>query len=188
MLYCASSPPASQSNIVQDWDQFFHLWQCFWLILFFLPWGDEIVWALLFNFLHTVIQLAKFCLLPELENIPNFLVFFSFYQCYTSDFSIKRKKGNVQETVRPEKLPSPRNWKLQVFMCTGAKELKGKNKKNGRNNFLELRNFHPQQVWSTWARELWNPVAATTELVIAHLSTASPHQSPHHHTFLHCFW
>lgn len=36
---------------------------------FCLPWGDEAVWALLFNFLHTVIQLAKFCLLPEFENV-----------------------------------------------------------------------------------------------------------------------
>lgn len=61
--------PAFQSNILQDWDQFFHLWQCFWLIFFCLPWGDEVVWALLFNFLHTVIQLANFCLLPEFENI-----------------------------------------------------------------------------------------------------------------------
>lgn len=37
--------------------------------IFCLPWGDEVVWALLFNFLHTVIQLAIFCLIPEFDNI-----------------------------------------------------------------------------------------------------------------------
>lgn len=81
---------------------------------------------MLFNFLHTVLQLAKFCLLPEFENIPNFPVFFSIYQCHASDFSIKRKNGHVQETMISEKLPNPRNWKLQLFMRTRAKEPKGK--------------------------------------------------------------
>lgn len=31
-------------------------------------------------------------------------------------------------------------------------------------------------------------MAPTTEPITAHLSTASPHQSPCHHTFPHCFW
>lgn len=35
---------------------------------------------------------------------------------------------------------------------------------------------------------MWNPVVATTELIAARLSTASPHQSPHHRTFLLYFW
>ena len=33
VLYCF--PPSSQSNVIQDCDQFFHLWQYFWLILLF---------------------------------------------------------------------------------------------------------------------------------------------------------
>lgn len=73
------------------------------LVDFFVHLGEkEVVWALLFNFLHTVIQLGKFCLLPEFENIPNFSVFFSFYQCHASDFSIKGKKGDVEEAMRSE--------------------------------------------------------------------------------------
>lgn len=150
MLHCASSPhPAFQSNILQDWDQFFHLWQCFSLIFFCLPWGDEVVWALLFNFLHSY-STGQILSSSRIWKHSGRSFYQCFYRCHARDFSIKRKKGDVQETMSSEKLPNPRNWKLQVFMCTGAKQLK---EEKERNNFLELRSFHPQQVWSTWAKE-----------------------------------
>jgi len=78
------------------------------------------------------IKLAKFCLLPEFESIPNFSVFFSIYQCHASDVSIKRKKGNVQETMRSEKLPTAGIGNSNYSLAHGPKS--PKEKKIERNN------------------------------------------------------
>lgn len=145
MLYCTASPLPPSLTSYRTMISFSTFGSIFgWFYCF--PWGDEVVWVLLFNFLHTVLQLAKFCFLPEFENIPNFSVFFSIYQCHASDFSIKRKKGNLQETMRSEKMPNPRNWKLHLFMCTWAKEPRGK-KKNGKEQFIRVLGafFFPQR-------------------------------------------
>lgn len=78
-----------------------------------------------FNLLH------KFCFLLEFFNISIFYFYFLLLFSHTCDFSIRKKKGKVQQAeMISEELPSHRCWKLQPFMYAQAKEPKGKKNKN----------------------------------------------------------
>lgn len=97
-------------------------------------------------------------------------------------------RGRKGMCRKPWDLRSCQTLGIGNFKYLCAQGPKSSNEKTKRKQqFLRAEKLPPLQVWSTWAKE-WNPVAATTELIIARLSRASPQQSPRHHTFLCCFW
>lgn len=127
-------PPAFQSNILQDWDQIFHLWQCFWLI-FFVCLGEMRLSGLCF--LISCIQLFNWPNSVFLQNLKTYLIF-QFSSVFTSVMlvtSVSRKgMCKKQGDLRSCQTLGIGNFK---YSCAqGPKNSKGKKNKKGKEQFL----------------------------------------------------
>lgn len=144
VILCFLPPPTSQTNILQDWDQFFHLRQCFWLI-FFVCLGEMRLSGLCF--LTSCIQLFNW---PNsvFQGLKTFWKKFLPVSCKWLQYHEEERgcAGNneIWEATKPKE--------LETSSTQGVKELRGKKKKE-RDNFSVLRRLHLQQGWSKGAKE-----------------------------------